>query len=88
MDIELVRRVSKTFGRDSTKSRSAPRELLYGASSTVTGMAGSLSDARGDADALVDIHYQFNVSRTYSHASTASTSGVNSMPMYSSCVLL
>jgi hypothetical protein len=88
VDIELDSRVPRTLGRDSTDSRSAPRELLYGARFIVAGMAGSLSDARGDADAVVEIHYQINVNHTHSHASTASTSGVKSMPLYSSCVIL
>ena len=88
MDIELIRRVLRALGRDSTNSRSAPRELLCGARSTVAGVAGLLSDAHGDADATVEIHYQINVNRTYSHASTASTSVVKSMPVYSSCVIV
>jgi hypothetical protein len=29
------------------------------------GMAGSLSDAHGDAEAVCEIHYQINVKRTY-----------------------
>ena len=88
VDSELVRMVSWTLRRDSINSRSAPRELLCGARSTVARMAGSLSDAHGDAYSVVEFLYQININRMYSHTSTASTGGVKSVPMYSSCVLL
>jgi len=80
--------VSRTLGNDNTNSRSAPRELLYGARCTVSGMAGSLSDAHEDADTVFEIHYQVNVNRPYSHASSATTSGVKTLPVYWSCVLV
>jgi hypothetical protein len=78
--LDIERTLSSSAGCRGPKSRSAPRQLLCGVRSEVVGMAGSLPDPHGDADAVFELHYQINVNRTYSHTSTASTTWVKSMP--------